>query len=72
MNTKLLNAAVSHLRSLGVVIDSSAAAKNAVISLCVLTLVESGMPVQAALDSIVGAGTSRAIADSFWASVNAA
>lgn len=56
MNTEALNAAVEFLRSLGITVGNDAASKNAVISLCIKTLVDAGIDAKTAFDSIVGAG----------------
>ena len=57
MNTEVLNAAVSFLRSLGINVGTDAASKNAVISLVIKTLVDAGFDAKTAFDAIVGAGS---------------
>ena len=62
MNTEVLNAAVSFLRSLGINVGTDAASKNAVIALVIKTLVDAGFDVKTAFDAIVGAGSFDALA----------
>jgi hypothetical protein len=45
--------------------------KSAAISLCIKTLIDMGMPVDKAIDTVLGAGTFRAISDDVWETLNA-
>lgn len=72
MNTKLLNAVVAYLRSQGVAVEPNEATANAIVSLCITTLSETGMSVAKAMDVVLGAGTFQKIADQVWEINNAA
>lgn len=71
MNTEVLNAAVSFLRSLGINVGTDAASKNAVISLVIKTLVDAGFDAKTAFDAIVGAGSFETLAGEVYGGLKA-
>lgn len=71
MNATILNNVAAFLQSQGIKMEVNEATKNAVIGLCITTMVETGVSIEAATDLILGAGTFRKIADDVWAINNA-
>ena len=66
MNTELLNAAAKLLFANGADLKNDEATRNAIIGLCINTLVKSGMEVDKAYDKIMGEGQYRKLSDSVW------
>ena len=66
MNTELLNAAAKLLFANGADLKNDEATRNAIIGLCINTLVKSGMEVDEAYDKIMGEGQYRKLSDSVW------
>jgi hypothetical protein len=52
--------------ALNLAITSTGCTKHQAISMVVLTLVETGIPLKTALDAVVGSGTYQLIADTTW------
>ena len=71
INTPLLRKAVPYLQSQGVDLQANDETRNAVIGLCIMTLVDAGQTIDAATDCILGAGTFQTIADNVWGLNNA-
>ena len=71
MKTEVLNLVVSKLRASGIKVENTADAKNAIISLCVVTLVEAGADVKDAMNAVMGEGHFERIANSVWEAHNA-
>ena len=72
MNTELLNAAAKFLFANGADLKNDEATRNAIIGLCINTLVKSGMEVDKAYDKIMGDGQYRKLSDSLWERCQAA
>ena len=72
MNTELLNRAAKFLFDSGVEMKNDEATRNAIIWLCIKTLVSSGMPMETAYDTIMGEGQYRKLAGDVWETLRAA
>jgi hypothetical protein len=72
MNTELLNRAAKFLFENGAEMKNDEATRNAIIGLCIKTLVSSGMPMETAYDTIMGAGEYRKLADNVWETLQVA
>ena len=72
MNTELLNNTVRHLAANGVKVEDTKEFKDAVVGLCVTTIVGLGvMDVKEALDFVAGEGTFLMVSDMCWETINA-
>ena len=72
MNTELLNRAAKFLFENGAEMKNDEATRNAIIGLCIKTLVSSGMPMETAYDTIMGEGQYRKLAGDVWETLRAA
>lgn len=72
MNTELLNAAAKLLFSNGADLKNDEATRNAIIGLCINTLVKSGIPMEKAYDHIMGEGQYRKLSDNVWETLQVA
>lgn len=72
MNAALLNKVCQYLAANGVKCENTDSFKTAVVALVVKTLVDSGMGVESAIDTVMGDGVYQQIADSAWECMQAA
>ena len=72
MNTEILNRVARFLSECGAEIKNDEATRNAIIGLCINTLVSAGMPMEPAYDTVIGAGQYRKLSDSVWETLQVA
>lgn len=72
MNTELLNAVAKFLFESGAQLKNDDATRNAIIGLCINTLVKSGVEMEKAFDIVMGDGQFRKLADSVWERIQSA
>jgi hypothetical protein len=72
MNTEILNRVARFLSECGVEVQNNEATKNAIIGLCIKTLVDAGMPMETAYDFVMGNGQFRNLSDSVWETLQVA
>jgi hypothetical protein len=72
MNTELLNRAAKFLFENGAEMKNDEATRNAIIGLCIRTLVSSGMPMETAYDTVMGAGEYKKLSDNVWETLQVA
>jgi hypothetical protein len=59
-------------KALNLALTETGCTKDEAISMVVATLVEAGIPLQKALDAVVGPGTYQLISDMTWEALQAA